>query len=229
MNKKLILFFTLFQLAFISEDSVSAVYGTVEPWLAENESAYQHVYHFGESEMESKLLLIYAGGQWYAQIESGQWADEGSMRWLCHYENLANVKIVGNRFYSDKTNGEFVMSKVGEKVIKGLKVYKSWSAVEGFEIGYHSHSVQSNFSGQFKNASYELLTESYLSTLTKKELKIMRNEIYARYRYVFLEGGEMAKYFNKKLWYQKEYDNVDAFLTNLEKINIELIKQIEKQ
>jgi hypothetical protein len=57
----------------------------------------------------------------------------------------------------------------------------------------------------------------------------MRNEIFARYGYKFKSGGEMDKYFKSQDWYSGQHDNVNDFLTELEKENIKLIRQIENE
>ncbi len=222
MKLRLITILLTYQFSLFSQS-------TPKLWLTKNESDYAYVYHFGESEWESSLMLTYTGGQWYGQIGSGEWSDEGDVRWIWKYENLNNIKITGNKFYSDKTNGEFVTYMNGKEVVKGLKVYQSWSGGENIEIGYQSHPLFKNFSGKFPKASYQLLSKTDLTKLTKRELKIMRNEIYARYGYRFREGGEMAAYFEKQEWYKKEYQNVDHFITDLEKLNIALIQEAERK
>ncbi len=63
--------------------------------------------------------------------------------------------------------------------------------------------------------------------MTKNELEIMRNEIFARYGLKFSLGGEMDLYFRQQKWYKPQYENVTKFLTQLELGNIELIKEIE--
>ena len=57
----------------------------------------------------------------------------------------------------------------------------------------------------------------------------MRNEIFARYHYKFRPGGAMDTYFKQQDWYSGQHDNVNDFLTELEKANIKLIRQIEKE
>ena len=60
------------------------------------------------------------------------------------------------------------------------------------------------------------------------DYKIIRNEIFARHGYIFILGGEMDKYFRSKEWYIPEFNNVNHFLSDIEKHNIQLIKQLEK-
>jgi len=200
----------------------------IKPWLPKLEVEYQAVYHFGDSEWESSLMLICGLEKWYAQIVSGSWSEEGNkITWINNYENLSNVKIDSNRFYSDKTNGEFVIYYENNRWTKGLQVYDSWSN-DGQEIGYKSSSLEDRYSGKYSQASSRLLSRDELIDIPKKALKIMRNEIFARYEYNFISGGEMDIYFQSQDWYSGQHDDVSDFLTSLERENIKLIQEIEK-
>lgn len=77
--------------------------------------------------------------------------------------------------------------------------------------------------------NYKLLAESDLFGKSKWELKIMRNEIYARKGYLF-STPEMKSYFENQNWYKPIYDNksIEQNLTYIEKQNIYLIKSFEK-
>jgi len=203
----------------------------VSSWLPNTTIEYQYVYHFGDSEMESDLILLGASEKFYAQIKYAKWNDK-AQQWFWHYENLTNVKIVGNKFYSDKTNGEFVIYDNGQEKIKGLKVYNSWSGLTNsgeYEIGTVSCSLADYFSGKFTKASLKRLNADELRKIPKSDLKLMRNELFARYGFIFKTGGEMDLYFKKQNWYTGQHQNVDNFLTELEKENIKLIKQIENE
>ena len=71
------------------------------------------------------------------------------------------------------------------------------------------------------------MNDSELNGLSKDDLKIMRNEIFARYGFIFQEGGKMNNYFKNEGWYKPKLNNVDSKLTQLEKYNIRLIKNYE--
>ena len=205
----------------IDESKVSA-------WKVNSASDYQAVYHFGLSEVESTLTLIVTDSKVYAQIRRSTFNDDGTA-YIWIYENLTNVRIDGNKFYSDMTNGEFVHYDSFEPV-NGLKVYDSWSGLGGsYEIGIRSHSVDKHYSGNFPKASISALTKEQLQKLNKFNLKVMRNEIFARYGYIFRSGGSMDNYFKSQSWYRPQHKNVDNFLTELEKKNIVLIQQFEKR
>ena len=84
----------------------------------------------------------------------------------------------------------------------------------------------STISGNFPQASKRLLTSSDLSALGKQDLKIMRNEIFARHGYIF-KTQEMKSYFENQSWYSGQYNDVISMLSAIEMQNIELIKRYE--
>ncbi|MDC7222691.1 MAG: YARHG domain-containing protein, partial [Spirochaetales bacterium] len=169
-------------------------------WLTESTEEYQSVYHFGASESESKLVLIIDGSSCYGQIKSGTWSNQGPS-WVWTYRNLTNVRIEGNRFYSDLTEGEFILYQTGNGEIPGLKIDEPWSGLteEGeYEIGPLLGPVENYFAGLYPQASTERLKAEELCLMTRGELKIMRNEIFARYGYQFTPQGEMDNYFRNQ-------------------------------
>lgn len=83
--------------------------------------------------------------------------------------------------------------------------------------------------GQYTFTSQRLVTANELSNYSSSDLKIMRNEIYARHGYIFKKGGEMESYFKKQPWYQPQYSSVDKYLSTIEKQNIATILKVEKQ
>lgn len=80
----------------------------------------------------------------------------------------------------------------------------------------------------YPQASDRMLSSDDVNNLSAWELKIMRNEIFARYGYIF-KKEELRNYFMYEKWYTPRYDNVDNMLTDLEKKNIELIKRYESR
>ena len=115
----------------------------IRPWTTKQESDYQGSYHFSNSELESTLILKFDNDSCQAQIQSGKWIkDNGKNRWALTNEIIKDVKIVGNKLFSDKTNGEFISFSFKEKKLNGLMVYKPWSSWifygndKGYEIGF---------------------------------------------------------------------------------------------
>lgn len=72
-----------------------------------------------------------------------------------------------------------------------------------------------------------ILESNELLGMTKVELRIARNEIYARYGWRF-ESEELADYFEGKAWYVACENVDDTVLSDVERTNIELITELEQ-
>jgi len=80
--------------------------------------------------------------------------------------------------------------------------------------------------GRYPEASNRLLTDSDLNGKGLWELKIMRNEIFARHSYIF-KTPLMVIYFGKQKWYSPKYPDIFMQLSDIEKENIKLIRKYE--
>lgn len=87
-------------------------------------------------------------------------------------------------------------------------------------------NTSNTLNGNYTIASEKFLTTNDLLNRNKYELKIMRNEIFARYGYIF-KTNDMRLYFESQSWYSPRYEDVTSFLTEIEKSNLELIKRYE--
>lgn len=90
----------------------------------------------------------------------------------------------------------------------------------------NSYSSTANGQGQYTVASERLLTEDDLAGLSARELKIMRNEIFARHGYIF-KTEDMKAHFNSQPWYEGRYDDVSSMLSDIEIKNVSFIKRHE--
>ena len=194
------------------------------PLIDETGAEYHGVYHFGESEMESSLLIHSSfKDDFFAQLKSGEFNDNATA-WVWNYENLKNVRVEGNKFFSDKSNGEFVLNESTGEI--ALKIVDSWN-YKGEELGYKTTTVDNYYAGDYTEASLATLRIEDLKKWNLNELRYMRNEIFARYGFKFNTGGAIDTYFKVYDWFKPTYKNVDAFLTVLEKQNIATIKEAE--
>ncbi|ULT56760.1 YARHG domain-containing protein [Neobacillus drentensis] len=75
-------------------------------------------------------------------------------------------------------------------------------------------------------SEYTRLTESNLADLTLADLRLARNEIYARHGYIF-KSEDLNSYFSKKSWYHPDA-SFDGSLSEIEKSNAELIQSRER-
>jgi hypothetical protein len=203
-------------------------------WTSEEVSEYEGVYRFGMSEWESELYLAIDGNIISAQVKDSEWIkseDENLRGWQSRYRNYNNVRIIGNKFYSDETDGEFVTYEFDGKKITGLKLKKHLNSFDDkYEIGiFQTEDKLTFFNGEYTRTKFDIISDNNLNSFPLEDLKIMRNEIFARYGHVFNKGGEMEEYFSRQRWYYPIERNVNQLLTEIEKQNIANIQAIESK
>lgn len=74
------------------------------------------------------------------------------------------------------------------------------------------------------------MADSEVSGLSKSELRLARNEIFARHGRMF-DDQELQDYFNSKSWYRgtiRPEDFSESMLSETEKANIETIKNMSR-
>lgn len=100
----------------------------------------------------------------------------------------------------------------------------------------YSYNDEDNFSSTdyiLLNSDSRYIDKSELSSLSQWQLRLARNEIYARYGYTF-EDEELQKYFLNKSWYEEDSSiNKDTWsddsLNEYEKVNRDLIVSYEEE
>lgn len=80
--------------------------------------------------------------------------------------------------------------------------------------------------GEYPQSSARLLTEKDVENIRPADLRIMRNEIYARHGYSF-KLEDMRKHFDAEDWYMAVSQDISDRLTDKEKKNAALIKRYE--
>lgn len=75
----------------------------------------------------------------------------------------------------------------------------------------------------------KVLSSGELSNFSKENLAFARNEIYARYGYIF-KSEIYSDYFNSKSWYTEDpsFSGNESEFNSYEKANIKLIKSLEE-
>jgi uncharacterized membrane protein YvbJ len=98
--------------------------------------------------------------------------------------------------------------------------------------GKNSTEINSRESSNLSSSDYILpdsdkrvLSEEDIATLTKGQLRLARNEIYARHGYVF-KSADLQKYFSSKSWYNAD-PSYNTSLNEVEKENVKLLKARE--
>lgn len=64
--------------------------------------------------------------------------------------------------------------------------------------------------------------------LDTEDLDVMRNEIFAEYGYKF-KSEKWQNYFSKFPWYNPQHENVEEFLSEIDKYNIDVILKVKKR
>lgn len=206
----------------------------IKVWKTEKKEDYEGVYRFGWSEWESEFYLAIDEEVISAQVKDHEWInseDENLRGWQSRYQNYHNVRIIGNKFYSDESNGEFVTYELDGKKINGLKLETPPNNNDSkYEIGiYQTEDKLIFFSGEYTRTKFDIMSSEILKSFSAQDLKIMRNEIFARYGHVFIKGGEMAEYFSHQRWYHPIERDVMQLFTEIEKQNISNIRTIEME
>ena len=80
--------------------------------------------------------------------------------------------------------------------------------------------------GLYPEGSQRYLSEGDVAYLSKRDLKIMRNEIFARHGFIF-KTNDMMEYFNRQSWYRPLNNDVTNYLSKLEAANVNFIKSYE--
>jgi RNA polymerase subunit RPABC4/transcription elongation factor Spt4 len=71
------------------------------------------------------------------------------------------------------------------------------------------------------------LTQYDVSGYSKEELRLIRNEIFARYGYIFKKNSDLDIYFRSQSWYKQNPNFSIDLLTKIEKDNATVIKKVE--
>ncbi|ARF14913.1 YARHG domain-containing protein [Sporosarcina ureae] len=75
------------------------------------------------------------------------------------------------------------------------------------------------------DSEFSELSETQLYGLSKSDLRLARNEVYARHGYVF-ESADLQAYFDSQMWYVAD-ETYDGELTDVERNNVTLIHSLE--
>ena len=123
----------------------------------------------------------------------------------------------------------------------GLDIYHGVSHIEHEDFEWFSkgdllcHLNKTNLDnavpGRWPKASTTLLTRGYLEPYPTEVLRLIRNEIYARHGYRFSDKELTQFYHSGGLWYGTTLLKAQnpLALTEIEKLNVELIATIEKE
>ncbi|GHS94383.1 hypothetical protein FACS1894207_2490 [Bacteroidia bacterium] len=145
--------------------------------------------------------------------------------------NLINSQLSGTNSTTTSTlDGIFSESQKAKQAVEKSATEEIVTDANSQTGQIHSIDEETQTYSGNNNSTYSLdhylLTESDLRGLSKWDLRILRNEIYARHGYIF-KSKDLREYFSAQDWYQPQYNDVSHLLNKIEKQNVEFIKRHE--
>ncbi len=149
------------------------------------------------------------------------------------WKAYGKIEIPKRRYKLEKKefvyNKNIMLEETGEN---GQVRFIDWSKVKtkGYnsDLEYWEKRYASATNKIFKlNASSKLLKKEQVENLSAGDLLIIRNTIYARHGYSF-KNRPLRVFFDMQKWYIPVYANIKDDFTEIEKKNIELLLQYEK-
>jgi hypothetical protein len=127
-------------------------------------------------------------------------------------------------WYRPLGNNDLAKAKLTKTEIKNIETIKSQE-----EAKIAGPAPQPGWMGRWPGTSAYLLNPDDLLHLATPDLRLMRNEIYARHGYVF-DDQYLQDYFSSQSWYRPRGDNnlAEAALNPVERRNIEIIRAREE-
>lgn len=143
-------------------------------------------------------------------------------------EGTYSVQVIKNGYPDHTTEKIYRVDRGETTVISRIEISAEKTAEQPQK---KENSNDSEYLLPFSNERY--LTDADLDPLSEWELKLARNEIYARHGRRF-KDPDLQSYFDSKSWYRGRYDpddfdkNHSSDLSTLEKKNAEYILKYEK-
>ncbi|MFT7590502.1 MAG: hypothetical protein ACI9UJ_000413 [bacterium] len=162
--------------------------------------------------------------------------NERTLKMLSLVESKDTMELVlrepGDDFYDgtfelivDKKTGRLSGHFIPKHSKMPRKTLNAQSAVFAYEPSGEEWAFDSDYLD--KNISLDTLNESDVENESKQHLRILRNIIYARHGYSF-KNKDVREFFESYDWYVPISTDVRSELTEVEEMNIVLIKRYEK-
>lgn len=95
------------------------------------------------------------------------------------------------------------------------------AGAESPTIPEHLYKVES-----YLTPADRVVTSAELAGWSKAELRVMRNEVFARHGRIF-QSPDLQDYFSKKAWYRQNASYSDALLSDVDRENVKIIQEHE--
>jgi hypothetical protein len=176
----------------------------------------------GVSDMETAIFRVSSEGTEFVDAIWGQSYIQAAQRGKLHApfggQGLSNnYTYIDGVLYADEGNLDSAFG--GTEAGPEEEYYAPDSTYDAYD--YYDDSYI------FPDSDWRMLTAGDLMYLDETQLRLARNEIYARHGYTFV-SEDLQAYFGAKSWYMPLYDNAGIVLNDVETANVELIKQYEQ-
>lgn len=144
------------------------------------------------------------------------------------YEESAGVfHVIAKEPGTDAYDGEFDfdLDKASGTIQGKWKAFKNNTPERKYKLERRAFEYKPD-AGSYPETSTKTLAVSDVNNMLKQELRIMRNEIYARHGYSF-KKKDMREYFDAQEWYMPMHTDIRTNLTEVEKKNVTLIRRYE--
>ena len=118
-------------------------------------------------------------------------------------------------------------------VVDDSKTNELQAKIDQLEQKINKQSVENSpqpknisLDGRFPEGSTRLLANADIAGKSQWDLKIMRNEIFARKGYIF-KNPQLYNYFSSQSWYSPRFSDVSKYLNPIEKRNVVFLKYYE--
>lgn len=146
-----------------------------------------------------------------------------------------SLTLQGKGYYADiylyqyDPNTEIDISIFGDNITNDTANTTTTTTPTTTSNTTNSSSAKTAISNEYviADSNSRLITTSELTTLTPWQLKVARNEIYARHGRSFVHQ-DLQCYLNSKSWYQANPDYSDSLLTTIDTKNIATILAYEQ-
>lgn len=154
-------------------------------------------------------------------VRLGMSVEEAGELLMDQYENDSEEE--SKKGYLDLNNRIGVMLEHEDGIVTGI-----------YAMQFTEEEIQEYIAKEyiFPDSDKKYLSEDEVRSVTAEDMAIGRNEIFARYGYIFKDEGLKA-YFESISWYEgtvpSDQFNADAVFNDFEKKNVELIKRVESE
>lgn len=174
-------------------------------------------------------IIMITGSSEYAPVfhgvSLGMTVEKAEGLLMDRYENNGGEE--GEKGYFDLDSRISVILEHNDGIVTGI-----------YAVQLTEEELQEELQGDveeeyvFPDSDKKYLSEDEVRSVTAEDMAIGRNEIFARYGYIFKDEGLKA-YFESTSWYEgtvpSDQFNADAVFNDFEKKNVELIKRVESE